>query len=415
MHGKTTPLKPIAYHTYNGTIIFVLVLGLKDMSPGTAYSCLIRLHSAVGKFSLINLLGTSWLGTTATGLFIAIPDEFGLRPHDYLASLYEVFAGQGLPIRSGISWGPFLCFTDIDNHVNFVGRTINVAARLAYSPNNPGCFIHSAYLDYAKGFAESKGSTLLAKGSSVTVLGKKHDGAGFRCCALTHEDLPVITSVIDKPMPRKYSDPRHSTGIILAYDLPQFSEGDESQIRKRVRSLVDTLRGLRENNLSARNAEMYFCPGGDGGLLVLPGLRQEAVELSKQLAQQLVVESEYKDRPISVDARLGVHYGAVTLYVDAAGRVRPTGPSCFIADELIADEASKNAGLVFSNALKDVISHGSGAFLRSEFEELPLLTSGPADGVLRFTPRRSVDGEFKHPLVEKLFGPTSSWQSGKLE
>lgn len=413
--SKTKRLKPTPYHTYSGTVIFVLVLGLKDMSPETAYSCLVRLHSVVGKSPLTNLLGTSWIGTTATGLFIAIPDESFLRPHDYLSSLYDEVARRGVPIRSGVSWGPFLCFTDIDDRVNFVGRTINIAARLAYSPHNPGCLIHSAYLDYAKGFSSFKDSRVLANRPSVTVLGKKHDGAGFRCCTLTHEDLSVLNSVISKPALKKPSDPPHSAGIVLAYDLPQFSEGDESQIRKRVRSLVDTLRSLKENNLSAKNAEMYFCPGGDGGLLVLTGVRQEALALSKQLAQQLVVESEYKERPISVDARLGVHYGAVTLYVDAAGRVRPTGSSCFIAEDLIADEASRNAGLVFSYALKDVISHGSEAFLRSEFEELPMLTSGPADGVLRYTPRRLVGGEFKHPLIDKLFGPTSSWQSVKFE
>lgn len=147
--------------------------------------------------------------------------------------------------------------------------------------------------------------------------------------------------------------------------------------------------------------------------MVLENVRQEATSLAKELAQKLVVESEYKDNSISVNARIGVHYGPVILYHDAAGRIRPTGPSCFIADELISDEVSRTSGVVFSESLRNVISHGSDKFLRSEFDELPPILGGPAAGIVRYAPKRSGRSSLVHPLIQQLFGPKSSWQPEK--
>ena len=96
------------------------------------------------------------------------------------------------------------------------------------------------------------------------------------------------------------------------------------------------------------------------------------------------------------------------LYNDVRGTVRPTGRTCFAAEELTSDDYGKAAGLVFSEALEGVISRGSEKTLQREFEELPPLTAGAAIGLRRFARRMNAKRQFKHPLIERLFGPTST-------
>jgi class 3 adenylate cyclase len=400
---------PIAYREYQGTVLFLVVDRIKEMDGSNSFSCIVQLQRVLNDNSLVKTIGKSWVGTTVSGAFVFIPDETNLIPHAYLVSLFSASSGLGIPMRCGVTWGRALCFEDADREENFVGRAINVAARLAYSKENPGCLIESSYEEYAKGFSATDTEMLLEGAPAVVIKGKKHDGVGFKCRSIDKARL----SIIDEATPgsdKNDQQPIFASGLVLAYDLPHFSEGDESQLSKRVRSLVDTLRSLTENHASLRLAEAYFCPGGDGGILLWSNVREDAVGVSKQLAQRLVVESEHKESSIAIEARLGVHYGVVTLYSDVRGRLRPTGTTCFIADDLISDAASKAAGIVFSDSLRAAISHGSHSFLIKEFQQLPTLIAGPAAGIARFTPRHSDNAEFRHPLVEQLFGRTSNWQ-----
>jgi hypothetical protein len=403
--------KPVLYREYHGTVLFFVVDAIKVMARDVAYSCIVHLNSVIAETALVQTLGTSWIGTTVSGLFVLIPDASKLVPHSYLSALFDCLSRRGVPVRCGVTWGPFLCFQDADDELNFVGRAINIAARLAYSADNPGCLIHERYEEYAKGFSSITASDVLEGAPTGVIKRKKHDGIGFNCRLVDKARLSVLDGVGEVLIHGHGQTALFDPGLVLAYDLPQFSEGDESQLSKRVRGLADALRSFRENRENLRKAKLYFCPGGDGGILVLKNVRQEAIGLGKELVQKLIVESEYKDSSIAVEARLGIHYGVVTLYRDAGARLRPTGTTCFIADELISDSASREAGLVFSDSLRDVISHGSERYLRSEFDELPILKSGPAAGIVRFTPKSSSDARFKHPLIEQLFGPTSSWQA----
>jgi hypothetical protein len=250
----------------------------------------------------------------------------------------------------------------------------------------------------------------LSGAATQVITGKPHDGGGFICRVLGGDRLAVLPNVLIARLREHEPVSNVSAGLVFAYDLPHFSAGDESQLSARVRSLVDAVRSLRENRGVLRDAVLYFCPGGDGGILIVSSVRAEAFGLSKDLLQRLAVESELRDASIDVAARIGVHYGAVTLYRDVGGRLRPTGRTCFVADELISDSAAKDAGLVFSDSLRDVISQGSDRVLADNFDELPNLTTGPAAGVIRYAPRRIKPERFSHPLIEQLFGPSSSWQ-----
>ncbi len=402
--------KPAEYRQYNGTVLFFVIDDIKELPPDLAYRCLVQLNKVIGKSKLVRMIGKEWLGTTVSGLFILVPDRYAIVPHTFLPDLFENISAVGIPVRCGVSWGPFLCFEDLDETLNFIGAAINVAARLAYSKENRACLLHDKYEHYVNGFVGRTSADFLRNARIRIIKGKEHDGDGFSCRVLDKTHLTVI-SKITRQVQRSKCRPIFSSGLILSYDLPKFSEGDEAQLRKRVRSLLDSLRSLRQDNSMFRNAAFHFCPGGDGGILVLADVREEAAAFARELRQKLGVESEQKDSTISVQARIGIHYGGVTLYKDVGGRLRPTGPSCFIADELISDKPSKEAGIVFSDALKAAISHGSSEFLSKEFDELPQLKNGPAAGIARYAPKSGGTLQMKkHPLIAQLFGSASSWQ-----
>ena len=391
-------------------MIFVVVDQIKNMDASTAFSCMVQLNQLAVSWELVETLGPYWIGTTATGLFVLIPDDAHVVPHLFLGSLFDASSHVGVPIRCGVAWGPYLCFRDIDENLNFIGKAINTAARLANSSENPGSLLHEGYNEFARGFAGLGVQGELDGLPILIIRGKDHDQAGFRCKALDQGQLSVLQEVDHSRLHAHATTPKHSTGIVLSYDLPRFSEGDESQLSKRFRSLVDGLRAIGANNSAFREAAIFFCPGGDGGILVLCNIRTAAKELVTELGQRLTVESEYKASPIGVSAHLGVHYGVVSLYMDAAGRQRPTGPACFVAEDLISDSAGREVGIVFSGALRDVISHGSDTFLTERFEELPALQTGPAAGIPRYSPRAMSGAKWSHPLVEQLFNAAASWQ-----
>lgn len=398
------------YRDYTGTVLFFVIPDIKEMDSGLAFSALAQLHGTLRNSALLLGTSTQWIGSTISGLYVIVPDEAHIPVHSLLPMIFESLCKAGVPIRCGVAWGSCLCFRDADDELNFVGRPINLAARLAYSRENPACLISADSERFDDGYVHISSVLDLNSAPKRMIRGKTHDAAGFLCRVLDENVLQTL----DTPKPPEVhghgQSPEYSSGVILAYDLPKFSAGDDSQLSKRVRSVVNAIRELKENHSACREASIYFCPGGDGGIMVLSNVRQEASELAVTLAAKLVVESEYKDTHIAVDARIGVHYGPVTLYRDAAGRLRPTGPSCFIADDLIADADSRASGLVYSDSLRSVISHGSERFLKSEFDELPTLQSGPAAGLARYVPKPRTGAPLTHPLVRQLFGPLSSWQ-----
>jgi hypothetical protein len=397
---------PIAHQRYNGTVVFVAVHMIKELDQAIAYRCLVEANKIAGESDLVTETGPAWVNPTISGLFFLVPDEKRLVVHKFVKQLTTLFAARGIAVRIGIAHGPFICVEDADKNLNFAGRAINTAARLTYAKENVGCLIDKNYQEHVAGFVLGPEESL-ARFEERFVPGKSHD-AGFACRSLSKTDWPFLDAVDSKKVPN-HEPSRHTSGLILAYDLPQFSAGDDSQIDKRVRSLVDAFRGFKQNRLPSE-ANMFFSPGGDGGVVVLENVREDAYGIALGLARAFLVESEYKEGVISVEARIGINYGVVPLYHDLRDVVRPTGLECFIADELTSDEQGKKAGLVFSEPLKNVISEGSQRTLENDFHELPLLKTGPAANTRRFAHKISDKADSRHPLAEQLFGPTSSWQ-----
>jgi class 3 adenylate cyclase len=400
--------QPVAHQYYNGAVLFFAVHDIKQYAPNLVTACIIELNRVVSQSALIQTIGRDWVGTTVSGLFVLVPDGANIVAHEHLARIAADCAKCGIPVKCAVAYGRVVCVEDTDCALNFIGTAINTAARLTFADENGGCLVAERYVQYAKEFSSHRDEGLLERSSVISVSGKAHD-ADFLCRKISRPDVSMLSEVNEGRL-TAHKSVSEIPGLVIAYDLPQFSAGDESQIDKRVRSLVSAFHRLRQNRTALRNSKMYFCPGGDGGILVLENVLEEADEIATSLSKEFLVESEYKEDSISVEARIGVHYGVVLLYHDVRGALRPTGRTCFATEELTSDKYGKAAGLVFSGALKDVISRGSEKTLTREFEELPALPMGPAAELRRFARRASPKAQFSHPLIEQLFGPTSSWQ-----
>lgn len=132
-------MTPLVDRKYHASVLFIVIPKIKDISPRRACDCLSALNRVMESLALMTRVDRGWTGSTISGIFVIVPDALSMCVHDHLVSLFERCAAVGIPIRAGISRGPVLCFADADGGINFVGRAINTAARLAYAKENQGC------------------------------------------------------------------------------------------------------------------------------------------------------------------------------------------------------------------------------------------------------------------------------------
>jgi len=176
--------------------------------------------------------------------------------------------------------------------------------------------------------------------------------------------------------------------VLIAYDLPDFSDGDLRTLASRFRAVVQEVQRLREENALPNGAGISFSPGGDGGVLSLTQVPLgRAFGLATELASLLEAAGTTQAEDAPVRARIGVHYGQVLPYENAEGVARPTGLSLFDADGLAGDaEARRYDAVVVSGALIESAALGAGKLTASRFQEIaPLVTPYPTT-IRRFVP-----------------------------
>ena len=179
-------------------------------------------------------------------------------------------------------------------------------------------------------------------------------------------------------------------GIAIAYDLPKFSQGDRSELSKRFRSVIDSINSIRNRSIFPKDSnQFFFSPGGDGGILILPikpeGSLSEYIDLAFGLIEKLEVESDSKDSNIDVKSRVGVHSRIFILYQNAEGILRPTGITCFIADEIASDDLAKEkGGIIITETIKESLFSGSTKRFEQEYESLTFLDKGAAQTIQRY-------------------------------
>jgi len=389
------------------TAAFINIPKIKKFTPENAYSAMVGLHRALETYLKDRDYQPDVL-SAMTGGILLVPDHSNIYIHNDLAGLADLWFGMGIPVRMGVVHGEIEVIIDVDGNKNAVGELLNVAARLATQKDKPGCLLHQSYLDFTQGIIGN--DSLVRQGKFVAISGKSHDVAKMRALQLNAASFPTATDSkriqvgdvqINGPV----------NAVAIAYDLPQFSAGDRSELSKRVRSVADAFSTFRAEGFL--NETLYFSPGGDGGIIVLQTKKREGYEAAERIAQLLQVESQGRHEQVQAVSRIGLHYGPVYLYNNAVQLVRPTGQVCFVADSLASDLAVSTIPremVVFSEAFIDIAAEGSKEFFRLNYEEISQLQEGPAKGLRRFVKRANTSEATQEVPIGSLGKRQGSWE-----
>ncbi|KAF0250165.1 MAG: hypothetical protein FD167_431, partial [bacterium] len=356
------------------TVAFISINGLKEVGGLDSVELLAKLHSSIKSLIKTPINNQSYQGiqvlSSLLGAIILFPDSLQLDPIKLISSINSEMNFTGIPIRIGISHGDVQELVDIDGKANFIGVAINHSARLATSDKNLGLLIHDVLANHLQSKLRAS-HWLSAKNSNrlfIEVAGKRDEKF---LCYYPPESIWPTNSQITYKYDNNF-EPESKNAAIIAYDLPNFSDGDLNQLSQRFRAITDVFLALvAQTKLPLEY--FYFSPGGDGGVIVLTDLEKKPVyDLAKNFAEKLTIESQNKNSLISVECRIGLHYGTILLYYNAEENLRPTGDDIFIADDLMADkEITTKGNFIFTQEFKSTVSGGDNNYFNQHFQQLP--------------------------------------------
>jgi class 3 adenylate cyclase len=395
--NPTMPL-PLSTTPSPATAVFVSIGDLTRMPGPEVVDALSALHRLL-RVPLAALPGSRAL-SSVTGGIILVPDTLNAEVHkaELLPAWLSDLDAAGLAVRAGVARGLVEWVVDADGTVNATGRCINIAARLAASNKNPGVLYDQSYVGPASGNVRRSHFLYPGKQQPISVEGKRDEV--FTAIADPDFHTRAETSVPEGP------DAPSVNAVLIAYDLPGFSEGDLRTLASRFRGVTAEIQRLREQHTLPPGAKVAFSPGGDGGVLSITGIAPErALSLATDLAGKLTDADETRSASASVRARIGVHYGPVQSYDNAEGVARPTGHALFEADGLAGDaEARSWDAIVVSNTLVE----GPGA----RWQEIGPLRTSLGKQLRRFVDSRAwrIEAPAKHaaaPTKAAAQTPTS--------
>ena len=371
------------------SVVFFLIPQLAEQEANISNCAIVLLNKILKKRLLDPGLELRIL-SSIKGAIAVIPDSSGIYIHQHLSVILEDCQNQGIPVRIGITHGDLEVLKDVDTLFSFIGIPMNVAARLSTSDQNKGILYDSTYVDYVNPLPTSKNNDFLHPkyGNQVNILGKPHDPV-FQCQEPENTNL-VLSQLNNDILSKLDISTDYINGIAIAYDLPKFSQGDRSELSKRFRSVIDSINSIRNSSIFPQNSnQFFFSPGGDGGILILPMKLDvnpsEYINLAFQLIEKLEVESDSKESNIDVKSRVGVHSGIIVIYQNAEGISRPTGFTCFIADEIVSDDLAKQqGGIIITKNIKSWLYGGSSKRFEKEYESLIPLEQGAAKDIQRY-------------------------------
>lgn len=352
---------------FSAAIVFIALKDLKSCSDAPQIpSALTALHAGLKDVNAY-ILGT------LTGVIVVIRDDADISADDVLAVL------DGLPrpfeMSLGVAHGHVDALKDVDGRQNLIGPEINIAARLAFARENPGCLVHDSYARSVEGTLAASHWLHPAKRKRVEVRGKQHDPA-FICYESPFAYPKTADAAAAPALPSMFS-------VMISYDLPDFSKGDRAQLRKRFEASTKIFRKM----LSSHTGITHLAPGGDGGILVFPGLNPaQGARFCHQLDEHSQIENRDRGDSVRVTMRMGVHYGRIMTFNDRYGILRPTGRELFVSDLVAGDEiARKQSGVIMTQAIARALAGGSQEQLAQRFDKLAAAEVGSIlDGVERF-------------------------------
>jgi len=363
-----------------------LIPELKRLDGPTVHAAITALHAI-----LKGVVGEAFPGSpgvrvlsSVTGAVVLVPDTLNRNLHDLLQPWLTALDASGIAVHVGVTHGPVESVKDADGTLNAIGRCINVAARVATSDENTGVLVEESYADHVSDNLPDTHWLHPQARRPVAVKGKRKEE--FRCYA------PPAAPPRTKCEIKKDAPPSFVNAVLIAYDLPDFSEGDLRTLASRFRSVVQEVRKLRNNGEIPETASVSFSPGGDGGVLALTNIQPtRAFGIAEALMHLLEVESGLKSEVAGVRARIGLHYGEANYYENAEGVVRPTGLAVFAADDLAGDkEARRYESLVVSDALINTAALGSQHYQAALFREIGPLVTAQGKTIRRYVRKEAV-------------------------
>lgn len=312
--------------------------------------------------------------SAATGAIVILPDQTrAVSPHEFLIEILTECRSAGLAVRCGLAHGSLKVLRDSDSHLNMIGEALNIAARLATSEGNHGLLLAESYVQK---FGPFDGW------NRVFVAGKPHDPPeGFPCYQTTDESSHGLEVSNFGGLGSVRGENASNPGLLLTYDLPEFSGGDCSQLVDRFRTITQTWGDLRKEVTYKwmETSPSMFSPGGDGGTFWIACNEAAGVQLAIRLVDLLRVAALHRARPTDPIPRVSLHYGSVKLYVNADGLERPTGNHLVFAAALIEQKhegAKIPAGqLVVSEGIGRSATGGSASSFARQYRELSEVTA----------------------------------------
>lgn len=391
--AKKSPAAPSPGFHGPAQVAFILLPDLAKTEK--SYAAICALHGVLRERG-----SPCFILSALHGAILVLPDELcpadDLR--DLLPKIFSDLAALALPVKVGVACGSVRYLLDADGHGNFIGPVVNEAARLAAMGNkNPGVLFASSFYKARKNHELSEGALKLSSGSRI-LKGKAHDVVGFKCH--TVQEPPEVASNYEEFTGAGVSKPTRAQqfpAVALALDLTKFSAGDSATTGERFGGFVAK---VWEKFGSTSTYTLHYSPGGDGGIVVISGKGawQEAKNLTRDLGDLLTDGSDARQPGANLDCRIGVHYGPVQLYKNAAGIMRPTGGVCFVADKLASGQAADV--VVYSEAFKDALSGGNESRFARDWSEIAPLGLSDGEKVKRFVAASSAGTGVPSPGVK---------------
>ncbi len=245
------------------SIAFIAIPQLKRLEPETAVQALLSLHDVLRRFRTGLLQPPARILSTLTGALLVLPDATDRYLHASLDEIAKDCHARGLAIRVGVTHGDVQELSDVDGTANYIGTPINIAARLATSPENLGCAFHKDFVSHVQA-AFIPGARLRPwQYPRVVIKGKPHDAAtGFPCTQAPGEAFPVLDAVVAEQLPAITDGVQNINATVLAYDLPHFSAGDANQLSRRFRAVIGA---MQQSQVARASSRAFFSPGGTAG------------------------------------------------------------------------------------------------------------------------------------------------------
>jgi class 3 adenylate cyclase len=314
------------------SVAFIHLPGLFEQGPAHCFDAIQELHFCLKH---LRFPKGALVLSAFTGAIIVARDGVlhGARSavHHFFKDIFA--ACIGLPLRIGVTHGTVEFFSDVEGGT-YIGEPVNIAARLATAPENAGLLYEKDYCEFRRTAIDNDAFRPKAD-KEIRVKGKAHDEDGFVCFEAVNRFAAPKDFSNFRPLGHQASE---VSAFIVAVDLPRFSSGARELLSKRFRAFVDAAEKLVSEN---EVKKLHYSPGGDGGVLVFPGVMpgHKAWMILDRLDKELASETLFQTKGASVESRIGAHYGLVQVYRNAQDREVPTGHTCFVTEQIAKDVA----------------------------------------------------------------------------